>query len=136
MFDEVVKSSDAALSQAVALLQQRFDPVAILLYGSYARNQAHPESDIDLAMFQPRIKPDIFALNLARVDLEDLCRRPVDLVILEAISAVLAMQILRNHRLLALQNRGPLDAFVVKTLTDYADLKIVRRPIEAALLKS
>jgi predicted nucleotidyltransferase len=136
MFDEVVKPPDAALSQAVALLQQRFDPVAILLYGSYARQQAHPGSDIDLAIFQPRRKPDIFALNLARIDLEDLCRCPVDLVILEAISPVLAMQILRNHRLLALQDREPLDALVVKTLTDYADLKIVRRPIEEALLKS
>jgi predicted nucleotidyltransferase len=69
MFDEVVKPPDAALSQAVALLQQRFEPVAILLYGSYARRQAHPGSDIDLAMFQPRIKPDIFELNLARGDL-------------------------------------------------------------------
>lgn len=136
MFDEVVKLPDAALSQAVALLQQRFDPVAILLYGSYARQQVHPGSDIDLAIFQPHRKPDIFELNLASIDLEDLCRRPVDLVILEAISPVLAMQILRNHRLLALQDRGPLDAFVVKTLTDYADLKIVRRPIEEALLKS
>jgi len=135
MFEEVVKPPDAALSQAVALLQQRFDPVAILLYGSYARRQAHPGSDIDLAMFQPRSKPDIFELNLARVDLEDLCRRPIDLVILEEASPVLAMQILRNHQLLALQDRRPLDAFVVKTLTDYADLKIVRRPIEEALLK-
>ena len=58
------------------------------------------------------------------------------MVILEAISPVLAMQILRNHQLLALQDRRPLAAFVVKTLTDYADLKIVRRPIEEALLKS
>ena len=135
MFEEVVKSPDISLSQAVTLLQQRFDPVAILLYGSYARQQAHPGSDIDLAIFQPRRKPDIFELNLARIDLEDLCRRPVDLVILEEASPILAMQILRNHQLLALQDRRPLDAYVVKTLTDYADLKIVRRPIEEALLK-
>ena len=134
MFDEVVKSPDGALSQAVALLQQRFDPVAILLYGSCARGQAHPGSDIDLAIFQPRRKPDIFELNLAKIDLEDLCRRPIDLVILEEVSPILAMQILRNHRLLALQDRRPLDAFVVKTLTDYADLKIVRHPIEESLL--
>ncbi len=134
MFDEVVESPDGALSQAVALLQQRFGPVAILLYGSYARGQVHPGSDIDLAIFQPRRKPDIFELNLARIDLEDFCRRPIDLVILEEASPILAMQILRNHRLLALQDRRPLDAFVVKTLTDYADLKIVRRPIEESLL--
>ncbi len=136
MFEEVVKPPDTVLSQAVALLQQRFDPVAILLYGSYARRRAHPGSDIDLVIFQPRCEPDIFELNLARIDLEDLCRRPIDLVILEEASPVLAMQILRNHQLLALQDRRPLDAFVVKILTDYADLKIVRRPIEEALLKS
>jgi len=117
-------------------LQQRFDPVAILLYGSYARQQVHRGSDIDLAMFQPRRKPDIFELNLARIDLEALCKRPVDLVLLEEASPILAMQILCNHQLLALQDRNSLDAFVVKTLTDYADLKIVRRPIEEALLKS
>ncbi|MFO1429356.1 MAG: nucleotidyltransferase domain-containing protein [Candidatus Competibacteraceae bacterium] len=134
MFDDAVESPDGVFSQAVALLQQRFDPVAILLYGSYARGQAHAGSDIDLAIFQPRRKPDIFELNLARIDLEDLCRRSIDLVILDEVSPILAMQILRNHRLLALQNRKLLDAFVVKTLTDYADLKIVRRPIEEALL--
>lgn len=135
MFDDATMPPDATLSQAVALLRRRFDPVAILLYGSFARRQVHPGSDIDLAIFQPCRKPDIFELNLARIDLEDLCKRPVDLVILEEASPILAMQILGNHQLLALQDRRLLDAFVVKTLMDYADLKIVRRTIEEALLK-
>ncbi len=134
MFNEVVKPPGDNLSQAVTLLQERFDPVAIFLYGSYARHKIHPESDIDLAIFQSKIKPDIFTLSLAKVDLEALCKRPVDLVILEEVSPILAMEIFRNHQLLALRDRQPLDAFLVKILTDYADLKIVRRPIEKALL--
>jgi predicted nucleotidyltransferase len=134
VFTEVIKPQKVSLCQAVDLLQERFNPVAIFLYGSYARHNIHSESDIDLAIFQPNIRPEIFTLSLARVDLEALCKRPVDLVILEEVSPILAMEIFRNHQLLVLQDRRPLDAFFVKTLTDYADLKIVRRPIEQALL--
>lgn len=45
------------------------------------------------------------------------------------------MEVLRRHRALALSDPEALERFVVRTLTDYFDLKMVRRPIEQALMR-
>ncbi|MFI5395418.1 MAG: nucleotidyltransferase family protein [Candidatus Binatia bacterium] len=135
MPDQLSQDVEASLSQATALLETRFEPAAILLFGSYAGGLVGPLSDIDLAILVGRRPPSAFEIAAARADLEAMLRRPVDLAILDEASPVLAMEVLRRHRVLAKRDAQALENFVVRVLTDYADLKIARRPIEEAVLR-
>ena len=120
---------------AVPLLRERFHPSAILLYGSHAKGTAGPASDVDLGLVASAERPDAFDLMAARADLEERLHSPVDLVVLDAASPILAMEALRHHRLLDLVERETWEAFQVRVSREYFDLKMIRRPVEEALLK-
>lgn len=125
---------DAKLEQAAALLEERFDPRAIVLFGSRAQGRQRADSDHDLAMLVGRPVPDVFAVATARSDLEDLLGGDVDLVVLDEASPILAMEILRGHVVLRRRDPDAFENFVVRTLGAYFDLKRVREPIESALV--
>lgn len=125
----------APLERAVDLLDERFRPLAIVLFGSRARGQEHEASDHDLAILTGRPVPDALTVAGAKVDLEDILGADVDLVVLDVASPVLAMEVLRDHRVLRARDHEALESFVVRTLGAYFDLKRVRQPIEAALLR-
>lgn len=135
--DEAAARSDglprARLSRAI---QSRLRPAAILLFGSHARDAVSELSDVDIAVLLGRPRPDIDDLARLRTDLEEIAGKSVDLVILDDASPILAMEVLRQHQMLGCADPQAWENFVVLTLTDYADLKRVRQPIEAALLRS
>lgn len=120
---------------AVPVLLERFHPAAVLLYGSYAKGAESDSSDVDLALLAGAETPDPFDLMTARTDLEERLGRSVDLVVLDGASPILAMEVLRHHRLLHLADREAWERFQVRVMREYFDLKLVRRPIEQALLK-
>lgn len=133
-----MKSPDAnqSVREATEHLKRRLRPAAVLLYGSRATDTVNAGSDFDLAVLLDRAEPPFEEIAAARAELEDILRCPVDLVVLDRASPILAMEILRNHRVLALPDPEGLERFVVRALTDYFDLKIVRRPIEEALMRA
>ena len=125
------------LRKAVELLEQRFHPGAILLFGSYASGQPRPDSDVDIAMlFGERDRPDAFELARAKTDLEAIFGHDVDLVVLDDASPILAMQVLRNGRVIEEADPDLLPRFTMQTTSAYFDLKRTRHPIEEALLAS
>ena len=73
--DEVLE----ALRQHKQVLRERFDVTGLALYGSFARNQATPESDVDiLVQFDgPATSKSYFGTLFY---IEDLLERRVDLV--------------------------------------------------------
>jgi len=127
---------EAPLDRTVELLEERFRPLAILLFGSRVRGREHAGSDHDLAILTGRPLPDAFAVAAAKADLEDLLGADVDLVVLGAASPILAMEILRDHAILQMRDREAFERFTVRALGAYFDLKQVRAPIEAAILRS
>lgn len=134
MIDDIGIESNA-LDAAVDCIERRVQPATILLYGSAATGRTHASSDVDLALLVGGPLPDAFALAALRVDLAALLRRDVDLVLLDTASPILAMEVLRHHRLLTNRRPALLDQFLAKTLSAYFDLKRVRRPIEETLLQ-
>ena len=125
----------AALGHATSLIERRLHPAALLLFGSVASGSMRQDSDVDLAALLGGPCPDAFALRSLVTDLEALVGREVDLVVLDTASPVLAMEVLRQHRVLVNHTPELLENFIVKTLGAYFDLKRVRRPIEDALLQ-
>lgn len=125
---------NARIESAVALLEERFRPLAIVLFGSRARGAEHAGSDHDVAMLTGRPTPDPLVVAASKVDLEQILGTDVDLVVLDEASPILAMEILRSHRVLRARDPAAFESFVVRALGAYFDLKRVRQPIEAALL--
>jgi predicted nucleotidyltransferase len=131
-----ISVDEVRLEQAVRAIDDRFEPAAILLYGTAATGKLRAGSDIDLAVLVGGSNPDPFETASLRTDLEALIGRAVDVVILDSASPILAMEVLRSHRLLLVRQADLLDRFVVKTLGAYFDLKRTRQPIEEALRRS
>jgi len=46
---------EATIAKAVALLRQAADPEKVILFGSYARDQADPGSDLDLLVVETNV---------------------------------------------------------------------------------
>jgi predicted nucleotidyltransferase len=123
------------LVRTTALLEGRFPLSALWLFGSEARGHARRDSDVDLAVLFPRpILAD--QLLAARLDLEALLGRSVDLVDLRRASPILGRQVVRDGRLLL--DRDPVDRHVFAMLlpSRYSDLKIARGAVEKALVEA
>jgi predicted nucleotidyltransferase len=130
----VTTDQNERLARAVPLLERRLHPAAIVLFGSQATGHARPDSDVDLGVLLGGAAPDPFSMAGLKTDLEDLVGRPVDLVVLDSASPILAMEVLRSHRMLAQRDPELFEAFTVRSVLAYLDLKRVRAPIERALL--
>lgn len=124
------------LSTAVTLIEERLRPAAVVLFGSEVAGRAHSGSDVDLGVLVGGALPDAFAIAGLRTELEAMLGRNVDLVVLDTASPILAMEVLRSHRMLKERDAEAFEAFTVRTLGAYFDLKTVRAPIERALLFS
>jgi len=127
--------SDSQLPEAIALIDRCLRPAAILLYGSAASGRLQRDSDIDIAVLIGGRPADPFDLAALRTDVEAVLGRNLDLVVLDTASPILAMEVLRQRRVMVNHRPQVLEDFVVKTLGAYFDLKQVRRPIEEAILR-
>ncbi|MGH7788163.1 MAG: type VII toxin-antitoxin system MntA family adenylyltransferase antitoxin, partial [Candidatus Binatia bacterium] len=109
------------IDQGVSLIEQRLSPAAILLYGSVVTGGLRLDSDVDIAVLLGTGAVDPFELASLRTDVEAVIGRDVDLVVLDSASPIIAMEVVRHHRII--HNRRPdlLERFVVKTLGAYFD---------------
>jgi predicted nucleotidyltransferase len=111
--------------------------VAAYLFGSQAKGTATQTSDVDVAiLFSPNAVPDTMQV----LDLqEDLAGRlqvsHVDLVIMNRANPILKYQIYRYGTCVLEKNTKQMRSFRVQSLTEYADVKRMRAPIEQAILK-
>lgn len=74
-----------SLDEVLGILRKRkldfeaaYGVIAIGIFGSLARGEATPESDVDVVV--KMTKPDLFSLVHIKEDLEDACGRRVDIV--------------------------------------------------------
>lgn len=129
-------SSDLA-GKICEVLEREFGIAAVYLFGSHAKVVAHPTSDIDVAvLYDPARVPDAQAVLALQEKLAaHLQVDRVDLVVLNRANPILKYQVFRYGRCLLNRNPRHQRAFLVRTMTEYADLKRSRAPIERALLK-
>jgi predicted nucleotidyltransferase len=104
------------------------------LFGSSETRSFAEESDVDVAVLLPGTL-DLSARLALKGSLETMLGRSVDLVDLRGADPILAFQVLRFGRPVVMRDRKAYEAFVARTLSDYADLKLDRRPVEVALLR-
>ena len=124
--------SEVQLARIEAVLDGIGGLDALWVFGSEASGRATATSDVDLAaLFASPPSPETLAE--ARVQLEDILGRPVDLIELEAASPVLAMQALRHGRLLAERSATHRVRFEAALPGRYEDVVLLRQPAERLL---
>lgn len=103
--------------------------VCAYLFGSVARGEARPDSDVDVAVLYektPEPRLDAGPLDLEGA-LERRLRRPVQLVVLNTAPADLVHRVLRDGRLLLERDRAARIRFEVAKRNEYFDLEPIRR---------
>src|SRR3970282_388461 len=102
--------------------------IAVYLFGSTARGDAGPASDVDVAVLFDEPPPATLmgpGLSLAG-RLEQQLGRPVDLIILNAASADLVHRVLRDGDLLVDRDPSRRIRFEVARRNEYFDLQPIR----------
>lgn len=109
---------------------------AVLLFGSAARGQLRPDSDVDVAaLFEHARVPSFEERLMLQQRLEEAVQRDVDLVVLNDAPTILARQALTSGILIACPNSRVYHEFVIRLATEYADFKRIRKPIEDAVIR-
>jgi len=125
-------------SEMLSLLKEYFGPLSnvrlVFLFGSVVRNMLGPESDIDVAVQFQRI-PNTYELQNIKEDLTEKLHREIDLVTLNQASPILRMQVLKNGIPVLVKEAAEYCRFFTDTISQYDDLKRVRRPSENNILK-
>ncbi len=104
------------------------------LLGSAATPRFNETSDIDLAVFWNSLEIDYnFKLNILN-ELEDLFKRNIDLVSLNDIDVIFAIQVLDTGKLLINNNPEALLKWQTGALSQYPDFKMSRQIIEKNIL--
>jgi predicted nucleotidyltransferase len=78
---------------------QRYQVRRLAMFGSAARGEARPESDVDLLVaFEPGAQIGFLALGRMRRELSEIFHRPVDLVPQDGLKPVIREQVLAEAR--------------------------------------
>src|SRR5690242_19400201 len=124
------------VQELIAYLEAQPAVLAAVVFGSAANGRLRPESDLDLALlFADDGVPDEMATLELRAALEQRAGRDVDLVVLNRASTILAFQVAKKGRLILCRDPRAYQRYIVRLISEYADFKRIRRPIEEAVLK-
>jgi len=126
-----MNTTNAAIDPASAyrLLAERLgEPLGVYLFGSRARGDVHPRSDLDIAVLagRPLSSRECFELGS---ELAERMNQDVDLVDLFRASTVLRSQVLATGRPLHPVGNAGLTAFEDFVFSDYARLNEERAEI-------
>ena len=97
---------------------------AAYLYGSVARGEARPESDVDVALLLAHGEPPALQGEALRIEgeLERLLGKIVQVVVLNLAPVDLIHRVLRDSSLLAEHDRSARIRFEVRSRNEYFDL--------------
>ncbi len=131
-----MKSLDKGIGSKLIEVLSRDDQIAAAyLFGSYLNGNLTDESDVDFGiLFKFGKSLDFSGFEKLADKLSDIFKRTADIVLLNDASPIICMQVLKYGKKIYEVDSHAVNEFFIKVVTDYADLKIVRRPIEQRIL--
>ncbi len=106
----------------------------VLLFGSFAKNQTHPLSDVDIGVWMESFEEKV-ELSL---ELQEYLQKRVDIVNLNGLwerDSKLAFEIVRHHKPIAMRDEELYVEFKTKTFLYYLDRKPLFDMFERAFLQ-
>ena len=106
-----------------------FDPLAIIMFGSYSRNSQDAESDIDIAIVADTLDKTILFENKQKI--QELITQDLDLVNLksEEIYDSFKYEVLMNGKILYCKDEYKYDLYKIDTIREYIELNESRKDI-------
>lgn len=108
---------------------KKFDPLAIILFGSFTRNSANEDSDIDIAIISDDVdKKNIFK---EKQNLQQLINRDIDLLNLKSMDMYdsIRYEILMNGIILYCKDAYKYDLYKIDMIREYIELNESRNDI-------
>lgn len=102
-------------------------PLAIVLFGSYARNTQNAESDIDIA-YKGKTLDKIDKFNL-KLKLEEMTDKDIDLIDLETIGDGFRYEILMTGEVIYCRDEYRFDLYKLDMFREYLELNESRQSI-------
>ena len=87
------------INDKIVTYLKRFNPKRIGIFGSYARNEDTPQSDIDI-LVDFRDQVTLFDLGGMKVDLSEMLNRPIDIVTERGINSRIKESIYRDLKII------------------------------------
>lgn len=117
------------LEQIKKMLVEKFNPLAILLFGSYSRNSQREDSDIDIAIISNETSKE--QLFLVKNDLEEHIKMDIDLVNLnsEDIYDSFKYEVLMNGIIIYCKDEYKYDLYKITAIREYLELNESRQDI-------
>jgi predicted nucleotidyltransferase len=110
---------------------------AVYLYGSYASEQVHPGSDVDVAILFVKRDREIVDKRLEKihVELSRILKKDLHLTALDFAGEVLLNQILKKGRCLIVNDSKTLTYFTMEALTKVADFQYYLNKMQSAMTR-
>jgi predicted nucleotidyltransferase len=127
---------DPRLRKALVEVVRRLVPdvEGVYVFGSVARGQTRPGSDVDVALLLPpgrKLSPDELLATMS--ELEGLTHRTVDLSVLNTQTQLVhAKEVVTTGVCLFGRSQGRIRAFEMQVLSEYARFLEDRAPVETA----
>lgn len=109
-------------------LARIIDPWLIILFGSYAKDRAREESDIDIAFLTDQ-KVDEYQSFCIAQELAGLIGKNIDCVNLHSVSTVFQVQVVGHGKVLYCQDETRRKYYFLRTFKEYALLNEERATI-------
>lgn len=117
------------LEQIKKMLVEKFNPLAILLFGSYSRNSQREDSDIDIAIISNEASKE--QLFLVKNDLEEHIKMDIDLVNLNSEDTYdsFKYEVLMNGIIIYCKDEYKYDLYKITAIREYLELNESRQDI-------
>lgn len=122
------------IDQAVALLREQLAPQLIYYFGSAARGELRPDSDLDFAFLADR-EFGSYEVFMVAQQLAEVLRRDVDLIDLVKVSTVMQAQIISSGKNIYASAPNLRIDFEIRILKDYTLLNEERQVIIDSFVK-
>lgn len=114
---------ESQAKKVVAALRKARAVKAVILFGSYARGEQKPLSDIDLCIVTEKNISDTFKANIA-----SLASKQVELSFFWDLPPMVRYNVLRDGKMLLSRDREFMHDAVVATMSEYLDFQhIIKR---------
>lgn len=112
----------------ISYVTERPEVEAAILFGSVARGEDRPESDIDIGILLQRVKTEnTVTRSELTTDFLRLCHpRGVDVVILNHARPLLKHRVVRDGRVIFCRNTKALAEFTINAIQQYEDTRRLR----------
>jgi len=120
--------TNSHLDVITEFLVNKLSPYVLYLFGSQAKQQAHPNSDFDIAFISEK-EFDTYERFMIAQELAAILNKDVDLIDLKKASTVFQAQIITSGKVLYCSDNSKKVVFEMYTLKKYAKLNEERADI-------